>query len=282
MNKFFATECILVLVFSILFGRIEYTIGQLVETVCPIVYFKVMANAWEVALRKLSVLLVVVMLFAACAVNPVSAADAKAGFYNIGTADGVTITAAASSGSVTEVNEDVDGDKTVDKLYNGSDKLTVTYSNATAEKWYIVWLVEGAALPKSDAEKSVHYVEQVTASGTSVVFTVLPSIPKETMQMTLFITSNDGKPAVSVPVSYLAASAASDYKVGDVNADGKVNANDRRILSRYLAKWSGAEEQIVSWEAADINKDGKVNANDRRILSRYLAKWGGENDKYFQ
>ena len=241
-----------------------------------------MANAWEVVLRKLSILLVAVMLFAACAVSPVSAADAKTGFYNIGTIDGVTVTAAASSGSVTEVKEDVDGDKTVDTLYNGSDKLTVTYSNATAGKYYMIWLVEGTELPKTKADEKVYYIVQKTAEGTSVEFTVLPKMPTETIQMTLFITSDDGKSAVNVPVSYLAASAASDYKVGDVNNDGKVNATDRRILARYLAKWAGYEEQIVSWDAADINKDGKVNATDRRILARYLAKWGGEYDTYFK
>ena len=76
--------------------------------------------------------------------------------------------------------------------------------------------------------------------------------------------------------------SSSNNMVGDVNADGKVNATDRRILARYLAKWSGAEEQILSWDAADINKDGKINASDRRILARYLAKWGGEYDKYFE
>lgn len=64
-----------------------------------------------------------------------------------------------------------------------------------------------------------------------------------------------------------------DNVFGDVNGDGVVNAKDRMLLTRYLAKWSGYEDiDIVS---ADVNKDGTVNAKDRMILTRYLAKWQG-------
>ena len=71
-----------------------------------------------------------------------------------------------------------------------------------------------------------------------------------------------------------------NYTIGDVNDDGKINNKDSAILSRYLAKWDGYEDQIVSMEAADINQDGKVNNKDSAILSRYLAKWDGY-DSYF-
>ena len=70
------------------------------------------------------------------------------------------------------------------------------------------------------------------------------------------------------------------FIVGDVNDDGNVNAQDRLILSRYLAKWDGYAAQIISMDAADINGDGSVNAQDRLILSRYLAKWDGY-ESYF-
>ena len=60
---------------------------------------------------------------------------------------------------------------------------------------------------------------------------------------------------------------------GDVNGDGKVNPQDRVILTRYLAKWKGYEN--IDMSAADVNGDGKVNAQDRVILTRHLAKWKG-------
>lgn len=60
---------------------------------------------------------------------------------------------------------------------------------------------------------------------------------------------------------------------GDVNGNGVVNAKDRMMLTRYLAKWSSYEN--INMTAADVNSDGGVNAKDRMILTRYLAKWQG-------
>ena len=60
---------------------------------------------------------------------------------------------------------------------------------------------------------------------------------------------------------------------GDANGDGLVNAKDRMLLTRYLAKWSGYED--INMTAADVNNDGAINAKDRMILTRHLAKWQG-------
>lgn len=64
-----------------------------------------------------------------------------------------------------------------------------------------------------------------------------------------------------------------DVNFGDTNGDGEINAKDRMMLTRYLAKWSGYESLDMS--AADVNNDGNVNAKDRMILTRHLAKWNG-------
>ena len=69
--------------------------------------------------------------------------------------------------------------------------------------------------------------------------------------------------------------------VGDVNQDGTVDATDRMILSRYLAKWDGYAAKIKSMDAADIDRNGLVEAKDRMILARYLAKWDGYS-QYFK
>ena len=61
--------------------------------------------------------------------------------------------------------------------------------------------------------------------------------------------------------------------LGDINNDSEVNAKDRMMLTRYLAKWSGYEN--IDMTAADVNNDGDVNAKDRMVLTRHLAKWQG-------
>ena len=68
-------------------------------------------------------------------------------------------------------------------------------------------------------------------------------------------------------------SVPNDTIIGDVTGDGVVNAKDRMLLTRYLAKWSSYEN--INMTAADVNSDGGVNAKDRMILTRYLAKWQG-------
>ena len=61
--------------------------------------------------------------------------------------------------------------------------------------------------------------------------------------------------------------------LGDINNDSEVNAKDRMMLTRYLAKWTGYEN--IDMTAADVNNDGEVNAKDRMVLTRHLAKWQG-------
>ncbi len=70
-------------------------------------------------------------------------------------------------------------------------------------------------------------------------------------------------------------------KIGDVNADGLVDATDRMILARYLAGWEGYADRILSMDAADIDGSGAVEAADRVILARYLAGWKGY-ESYFE
>lgn len=71
-----------------------------------------------------------------------------------------------------------------------------------------------------------------------------------------------GSPAVpSQPGS--AGPAAPSRKLGDVNADGKVNILDLSILLSRFNK--------IGRHDADLNNDGKVNIVDLSVL---LSKWG--------
>lgn len=62
---------------------------------------------------------------------------------------------------------------------------------------------------------------------------------------------------------------------GDINSDGEVNNLDRLCLTRYLADWSGYDEELINREASDLNMDGYVNNLDRLIITRHLANWEG-------
>ncbi len=62
---------------------------------------------------------------------------------------------------------------------------------------------------------------------------------------------------------------------GDATGDGQVNPLDLIYFMRYLAKWSGYDEEKVDVNNLDLNLDGQVNPLDSVILTRHLAQWDG-------
>ena len=61
-----------------------------------------------------------------------------------------------------------------------------------------------------------------------------------------------------------------DRMKGDANSDGKVTAQDARLVLRASAMLETLSES--SRAAADVNNDGNVNAYDARCILRYAAK----------
>ena len=57
-------------------------------------------------------------------------------------------------------------------------------------------------------------------------------------------------------------------KVGDVNGDGVISANDATLIMRYVAKLISEINESV----ADVNGDGVISANDATLIKRYVAK----------
>ncbi len=62
--------------------------------------------------------------------------------------------------------------------------------------------------------------------------------------------------------------AVAKIKLGDVNGDGRVRANDALLVRRYLA---GEELTGFNLKAADVSGDGRVTSRDVLTMSMYLA-----------
>lgn len=60
-----------------------------------------------------------------------------------------------------------------------------------------------------------------------------------------------------------------EFKLGDVNSDGRVNSTDYALLKRYLLE---IELPYFDIRAADLNGDGKVNSTDYAYLKRVLLE----------
>ena len=64
-----------------------------------------------------------------------------------------------------------------------------------------------------------------------------------------------------------ACGKVANFMYGNLNYDGNVNAIDRTILRRYLARYSSEIDIAV----AGFNGDGKVNTLDLMLLRRFLV-----------
>lgn len=85
----------------------------------------------------------------------------------------------------------------------------------------------------------------------------------ETTQGETAINCNYGETGLFVIAS------VPDYKKGDMNNDGKVQANDARYALRISAQLE--KYTPVQLSAGDINKNGKIDASDARKILRFAA-----------
>ena len=226
--------------------------------------------------KTIKIMLTLALVIAALCVT---ASAATNGFYDIGSADNVAITAYAGTDTtaITSKEANVDADADVEAYYEGSDRLGVTYSAATAGEDYGVILVEGSSLPT--ASSAIYYINQEEAASTNVTFDVYPATIEATKAaMTLYISSSKADAdLVSVPMSYVVGYeevVTPSFTYGDIKADGAVDNKDKTYLSRYLLKvyeTSGLPSDL-SFDAGDVKKDGAVDNKDKTILSRYLLK----------
>lgn len=67
-----------------------------------------------------------------------------------------------------------------------------------------------------------------------------------------------------------------EVMLGDVNGDGKITANDARLVLRHSAQIELLPDTKA--ELADVNKDGKVTSTDARLVLRVASQL----DKGFQ
>lgn len=226
--------------------------------------------------KTIKIMLTLALVIAALCVT--ASAAGTNGFYDIGTADNVAITAYAGTDAtaITAKDANVDADADVEAYFEGSDRLGVTYSAATAGEDYGVILVEGSSLPT--ASSAIYYINQEEASSANVTFDVYPATIEATKAaMTLYISSSKADAdLVSVPMSYVVGyeevvtPPAPTYTYGDVDDNGKVNNRDLGNLAKYLA--GGYTFNFTfNTDAADVHENDKINNRDLSTLAKYLA-----------
>lgn len=202
-------------------------------------------------MKKRLMAMLLVAALAVALVIPVSAVETASGFYGIGTAANLTVTPNGTPKASELAN-----------FYADSDRLTVTYTAATPGSEYLVMLVSGDALPTASDE--ILYIDQKTATGATVEFTVYPTLHGEE-EMTLFITSNaPGFETIGVPVKYYTS-----YTLGDVDGEQGINAYDASLVLQYCV---GTYDFVGNGAlAADVDGEQGVNAYDASLILQFCV-----------
>ena len=81
-----------------------------------------------------------------------------------------------------------------------------------------------------------------------------------------------------------AAPEKPNFKLGDLNDDGKIDANDATlVLVNYSLLSTGEPIQITEdqQKAADVNGDGKIDASDATMILQYYSYLStGDKDSF--
>ncbi len=222
-------------------------------------------------MKKIIALVLAMAAASLISTTAMAADETISGFYDIGTATDVVITPYAGETVVTAEEKNIDSDDAKEGVYADSNRIAVTFSDATANEHYGIILVDGTGLPTKDTE--IYYINQETAASTSVNFNVYPKLPAETKEMTLYISSSEeGADLVSIPVNYAVNATvipdAPSYKLGDPDDNGEIDVKDVIVIRQHVAGGYGV---TIIEAAANVNKDEIVDVKDVIMLRQFIA-----------
>jgi len=216
--------------------------------------------------NKIFVLLAMIFVSLASTAFAADSPEDLNGFYDIGTYQNVDIKPYSGNAEVNATTVNLDSDEELEKLYDGSDRLKVSYKAATNGGYYGVILVEGSELPTKDNE--IIHIDQLTAESNTVDFNVYPTLPKKATPLSLYIFSNaQNFELIKVPLNYYLP--IPPYVLGDVNGDNYWNVTDALLTLQIGAGLRTASEQ--EFLAADVNQDTNCNVVDALMILQYGA-----------
>ncbi len=209
--------------------------------------------------RIISTFLLVFMLSTVFMVNAAAETTKLTGFYNIETVNNVTITPYIGETPVTATSKDVDGDSVADTWYEGSERLAVSYTAATVGAYYGVIMVDGTGLPTED--NTIFYIDQVSATTSTISFNVYPTLPTETTEMTLYISSNaEGFDLIPVSLNYVCA----EETVAPPATEGQTVSG---TITSYLVADGTVTVELVSGGTAVYSATGTTSYSIENVAA---------------
>ena len=164
-------------------------------------------------------------------------------------------------------------DETANEMEQVADKVyEITYHNVTAFDNYQVkfaangtWADSwGGAEEKFTPESGVAF--DAVYNGENLIVNVPYELADVTLRIDLSNFNYASKTGAVITVT-VTDTVPKTY-IGDVNGDGKIDANDTTTLQMYIAKYA---DVTVNEAVADVDGNGKVNVLDVTALQKYVA-----------
>lgn len=195
------------------------------------------------------------------------AAGGDSGIYEVKNS-GVTLTPlTAANGEIQAGSANVDGSD-VSGFYKDAARIKVDLTGAESGKEYLVIVTEGQDVTP-DANNIV-YIDQVTASGSSVSFNVYPRALTSGKTYSVRISTNAGDATTGALTEKGSFQYYAAYTLGDVNQDTYIDADDATQVLLYAVQRVQLTGNALS--AADVTADGYVDGDDATQILLYAVQ----------
>lgn len=198
--------------------------------------------------RKLSAFLLAALLLVSLSMTALAADTPTYGAYNVKAESGYTLTPDGTA----------DGG-----FYVNASAFTLSCPAGTSGEQTLVLLLAGdSRVPTAD---NLQYIDQQASDG-SISFTLKPKELTAGMSYSVYLSTTSK--AVTRVASFQYGEKPA-YTLGDVNGDGKINADDAVLVLRYAVELTEFNE--TQKLAADVSKDGRINADDAVLILRFAV-----------
>lgn len=155
-------------------------------------------------------------------------------------------------------------------VYGGAEKLGVTYSGAQNGAYYLILVTNTEIKSGTDlTAETIEYIDQKTADGTAVDFTVYQKTLAADTTYYVYLASNagDGMPRTLIGTyEYYAA-----YTLGDVDSNGDIDVSDAATILDHVVKRIKLTGN--AFLAADVAEEkGEINVSDASRILDYVVK----------
>ena len=198
--------------------------------------------------RKLPALLLAALLLVSLSMTALAEDTPTYGAYNAKAESGYTLTPDGTA----------DGG-----FYANASAFTLSCPAGTSSEQTLVLLLVGDS--RVPTAENLQYIDQQASDG-SISFTLKPKELTAGTSYSVYLSTTSK--AVTKVASFQYGEKPA-YTLGDVNGDGRINADDAVLVLRYAVELTEFNE--TQKLAADVSKDGRINADDAVLILRFAV-----------